>query len=330
MSGSQRKVYVTHKIPEAGLSILRKEGCELDIGSERPSFSKEELIVALRKKPYDAVICLLTDVIDAEVFDAAPRAKIFANYAVGFNNIDVEEAKKRGITITNTPGALTEAVAEHTVALMLAISRRVVESDRFMRDGSFTGWGPELFLGEELQGKTLGILGAGRIGGRVAEIVSRGFGMKVIYYDVKQSSELEHPKAGGPGASFRATPEEVLKEADIVSLHVPLLPSTTHLINKERLALMKRGAYLINTSRGAVIDESALVDALKRGTIRGAALDVFEHEPSLASGLRELQNVVLTAHIASATALARNSMATLAAENIVAFFKGETPPNVVS
>lgn len=318
-------IYITRNIPELGLSMLREKGFELDISPKDRPLTKRELIKALKKKPYDGVLCLLTDMIDADIFDAVPGAKIFANYAVGFNNIDIVEAKKRGVTITNTPGALTEAVAEHTVALILALVRRIPESDVFLRRGKYKGWGPELFLGEELSGKKLGILGAGRIGGRVAEIAGKGLGMKVLYYDIKQSPEFE----SACGAIFRATPKEVLKESDVVSVHVPLLPTTTHLINAERLRLMKKTAYLINTSRGPVIDEAALVEALRTGVIRGAALDVFEFEPKLAKGLAKLPNVVLTPHTASATRVAREAMAKLAAENLIAFFENRVPPNKV-
>ena len=320
-----KSIYVTRKIPDSGLTLLQQKGFELDISPKDRPLSKRELVKALQKKPYDGVLCLLTDTIDAEVFDAAPRAKIFANYAVGINNIDVSEAKKRGIIITNTPGALTEAVAEHTIALVFSLVRRIPESDQFIRKGKFKGWGPELFLGEELSGKTLGILGAGRIGSRVAEIASKGLGMSVIYYDIKQSEGFEK----ATGAAFRATAEEVLAESDVVSIHVPLLPTTTHLMNAERLQLMKKTAYLINTSRGPVIDETALVEALRGGVIRGAALDVFESEPNLAKGLAKLSNVVLTPHTASATKSARDGMARIAAENLIAFFEGQTPPNVV-
>ncbi|MEK7208027.1 MAG: D-glycerate dehydrogenase [Patescibacteria group bacterium] len=319
-------IYITRKIPDVGLTMLREKGFELDISPKDRPLTKHEMVKALKKKPYDGVLCLLTDTIDGEVFDAAPSAKIFANYAVGFNNITIDEAKKRGITITNTPGALTEAVAEHTIALMLSLVRRIPEGETYVRKGKFKGWGPELFLGEELSGKTLGILGAGRIGGRVAEIAGKGLGMAVIYYDIKQSEELERTT----GAVFRATPDTVLREADVVSIHVPLLPTTTHLLNAARLRLMKKTAYLINTSRGAVIDEAALVEALKDGMIRAAALDVFENEPKLAEGLTELSNVVLTPHTASATRAARDGMAVLAAENLIAFFAGQTPLNIVS
>ncbi len=323
---SMATIYITRKIPDIGIALLREKGLGLDISPKDRPLTKRELVRALRQRHYDGVLCLLTDTIDGEVFDAVPSAKIFANYAVGTNNINLEEAKKRGVTITNTPGALTEAVAEHTLALLFAVVKRVVEGDTFLRKGKYKGWGPELFLGEELQGKTLGIMGAGRIGGRVAEVVSKGLGMTVVYYDIKRNLEFEQ----STGAAFRATPEEVLKEADIVSLHVPLLPTTTHLVNAERLRLMKKTSYLINTSRGSVIDEDALVTALKTGAIRGAALDVFEFEPKLAKGLTKLPNVVMTPHTASATRTARDGMAKLAAENLIAFFEGKTPPNTVS
>ena len=181
-----KTIYVTRKIPDIGLSMLREKDFELEVSPEDRPLTKQELLNSLKKKPYDGVLCLLTDTIDGEVFDAASNAKIFANYAVGFNNIALEEAKKRGLTITNTPGALTDAVAEHTIALMFAIVKRIVESDTYLRQGKYEGWGPELFLGEELLGKTLGLLGAGRIGGAVGAIASQGLGGPVIYYDVKR------------------------------------------------------------------------------------------------------------------------------------------------
>ncbi len=321
-----KQVYVTRRIPESGIEMLRSGGCDVDVSEKDGVLTKEELIEALKGKPYDAVLPLLTDKINAEVFDAVPTAKIFANYAVGYNNIDVEEAKKRGITITNTPGVLTDTVAEHTVALMLSITSRMAEGDRFTRAGKYEGWAPMLLLGTDLKGKTLGILGAGRIGMRVGHIVSRGLGMSLIYYDVKQNETFEKEY----GASFRASVEEVLKEADVVTVHVPLLDSTRHLLNVERLAMMKKTAYLVNSSRGPVIDERALVSALQNGVIKGAAIDVFEEEPKLAPGLTELENVVITPHIASATDETRGAMSDIAAKNILEFLKGEQPPNIVT
>lgn len=318
-------IYVTRLIPELGLAMLRDKGFTLDVSTKDGVLTKEELLGALRAKPYDGVLSLLTDTINAEVYDAVPTAKIFANYAVGFNNIDVPEAKKRGITITNTPGALTNTVAEHAMALILACTTRTVEGDRLTRAGKYQGWGPMMLLGMDLTGKTLGILGAGRIGTRLAHHAKDGFDMDVIYYDVKQNLDFE----SATGARFCATVDDVLREADVVSVHVPLLDSTKHLMNAERLAMMKKTAYLVNTSRGPVIDEVALVAALKAGTIAGAGLDVYENEPALAPGLAECENAVLTPHIASASVPTREGMAKIAAENLIAFFDGKTPVNAV-
>jgi len=244
---------------------------------------------------------------------------------VGYNNISLPDAVAAGVTITNTPGVLTDTVAEYAVSLIVSVAKRIPESDRFTRAGKYVGWAPELFLGTDLKGKTLGILGAGRIGYEVARRAHFGFDMKVIYNDIKQLPPLEKDL----GAEFKATTEDVLREADVVSIHVPLLPSTEHLINAERLALMKPSAYLINTSRGPVIDEVALVDALKNGVIRGAGLDVFEFEPKLAKGLAELDNVVITPHIASASEETRNKMSEMVAQDIIDFLAGEVPTNVV-
>ncbi len=319
-------IYVTRRIPESGIAMLRERGYEVEVSEKDGVLTREELIAALKTKPYTGVLSLLTDKIDGEIFDAVPSAKIFANYAVGFDNIDLEAAKTRGVTVTNTPGVLTDCVAEHTFALVMALAHRVVEADRFVRQGRYDGWAPMLLLGSDLHGKTLGILGAGKIGQRVAYQAHRGYDMSVIYYDTKRNEQIEKDF----NARFCNRVEEVLKEADVVSVHVPLLDSTRHLINAERLALMKKNAYLINTSRGPIIDEAALVSALKAKTIRGAALDVFEREPELARGLAELDNVILTPHTASATLETRSAMSALAAENLIAFFENGAPPNAVA
>ncbi len=320
-----KKVFITQKIAEVGIKMLQDKGYEVDVSNKDGILTREELVSALKAKPYDAVLQLLTNKIDAEIFDAVPSAKIFANYAVGYNNVDVAEATKRGITITNTPGALTDAVADLTVALIMSLTRRVNEADKYLREGKFKGWEPLGFLGVDLRGKTLGILGAGRIGYRVAEIMHKGFDMNVVYYDVKKNDMFEKDL----NARFLDTPEELLKNSDIVSVHVPLIDSTIHLMNTERIAMMKPTAYLINTSRGGVVDENALVSALKNNVIAGAGLDVFEKEPALAEGLAELSNVVITPHIASATFKTRSEMATLAAQNIIDFLETGTPKNVV-
>src|SRR3990172_8703935 len=316
------KVFVTRKIPQVGLDLLKET--DLKVWEEDRVIPRDVLLERVRG--VEAILALLTDKMDGELMEAAgPQIKIISNYAVGFDNIDVAEATKRKIYVTNTPGVLTEAVAEHTFALMLAIARRISESDQFTKKGKYKGWEPELLLGSELKGKTLGIVGLGRIGSRVAEMAVKGMGMKVSYFDVKPSAEFEK--------EFQATFQDLdslLKEADFVSIHVPLLPATKHLINDEKLKIMKPTAYLINTSRGPIVEEMALVEALKAGTIKGAALDVFENEPQLAPGLADLPNVVLTPHTASATEEARGAMATLAAQAILDALAGKVPANLVN
>ncbi len=313
-------------IPRAGIEKLTGAGHEVDINPDDRVLSKAELIAALQGKGYDAVLCLLTDHIDDDVFGAAgPQCKIFANYAVGFDNVDIEAAKRRNIMVTNTPGVLTDTVAEHTFALMLAIAHRIAEADRFMRAGNYHGWAPMLLLGTDLSQKTIGIVGLGRIGSRVAYHAVKGFDAKVIYFDVKRSEEFEKEF----GATYRENADDVFREADFVSIHVPLLPSTRHLVDARRLALMKKSAYLVNTSRGPIVDEHALAEALKNGILKGAAIDVFENEPNVEPELLKLDNVILTPHIASATEETRSKMSALAADNIIAALSGQIPPNLV-
>ena len=321
------KILITRQIPDKGINLLKEKGYEVTVSPYDRVLSKEELIEYLKKDSYDALLCLLTDKIDAEVLDAAGESgvKIIANYAVGFDNVDIKAVGERGIMVTNTPGVLTDTVAEHTFTLMLAIAHRIAEADRFTRAGKYKGWEPMLLLGADLSRKTIGIVGLGRIGLRVAHHAARGFDARVIYYDVKRNEEFEKEFA----AEYKEKLEDLLKEADFVSLHVPLIDSTRHLINAERLRLMKPTAYLINTSRGPVVDEAALVEGLKTGIIRGAALDVYENEPALAPGLAELENVILTPHIASATEETRQNMSELAAKNIIEALEGREPPNIV-
>lgn len=306
-------IYITRRIPEAGLALLREKGITFDIGESAHAPSQKELIKILKKKPYDGVISFLTDTIDSTLFDVCPTIKVFANFSVGFNNVDLAKAKKRGIQVSNTPGTSGTAVAEHAVALMLALTTRLVEGDTFIRNGKFKGWDPNLLIGTDLKGKVIGLIGVGDIGSQVATMLHFGFGATVLYSDVNQNTALEQ-KTG----ALKKETADILKEADIISLHVPLLPSTAHLINASSLATMKKTALLINTSRGGVVDENALVNALKERTIAGAGLDVFEFEPKLAKGLSKLPNVVLTPHIASARTTARDMMAELAAKNIIA------------
>jgi len=316
------KIFITRQIPEKGIKILKDKGWDVSVGPEG-KISQEELLEGV--KGVDAILSVLTEKIDGEVMEAAGnQLKIIANYAVGYNNIDVEEAKKRNIMVTNTPGVLTDAVADHAVGLLFAIAQRIVEADKYTRAGNYKAWGPKLFLGADITGKTLGIIGFGRIGFAVAQRMKQGFNMKIIYYDVNRNEELEKKL----GVEYREL-DDLLKESDFVSLHTALTKETTHLINSEKLAIMKPTACLINTSRGPVIDEVALIEALKAKKIAGAALDVFEKEPELMPGLTDLENVILTPHIASATKETRDKMAEMAANNVISALEGQTPENLV-
>lgn len=317
------KVFITRKIPGPAEEMLKSAGFEVVVNPEDRVLEKGELKKAV--VGFDAILCLLTDHIDGEVMDAAGKQlKIIANYAVGFDNIDIEEAKRRNIFVTNTPGVLTEAVAEHTFALLMAAARRIVEADKFTREGKYQQWEPFGFIGPQIWGKTIGIIGLGRIGSWVGEIAFNGFRMKILYYDVRRNPEFEMENQ----AKF-AEIDEILPRADFVTLHVPLLESTRHLINAERLKLMKNTAILINTSRGPVVDEKALVEALKNREITAAGLDVYENEPNLAAGLADLPNVILTPHTASATKEAREAMSKIAAENIIAALTSQKPQSLV-
>jgi len=300
-----------------------RDRCEVtDINPDDRVLTREELLAAVKGR--DGVLCLLTDKIDGEVFDAAKGAKIFANYAVGYDNINVPAATERGIAITNTPGVLTDATSDMAWALLFSAARRTAESDKYTRAGKFKGWGPMLFLGGDISDRTLGIVGAGRIGTAFAK-KSVGFRMKVLYADIRTNEELEK-EVGAKKVDL----DTLLKEADYVSIHVPLMPETIHLIGKREFGLMKKSAYLMNTSRGPVVDEKALAQALKAGEIAGAGLDVYEKEPEVAPELLELDNVVLAPHLGSATIETRSKMATMAAGNLVAMLKGEEPPNIIN
>lgn len=317
------KVFVTRKILEEGLNMLRQH-FDVEVSDYDGVLPREVLLQKV--KGVDAIVSMLDDKIDAELMDAAgPNLKIVANYAVGYNNIDVEEATKRGIMVTNTPGVLTETTADFAWALMMAIARRVVEADRYVREGKFTGWGPMLLLGTDVYGATLGIVGFGRIGQAMARR-ALGFNMKVLYYDSNRAPEQVEKELK---ATFVDLPT-LLKESDFVSLHVPLTKETYHLIGEKELKMMKKSAYLINTARGPVVDEKALVRALKEGWIRGAALDVYENEPKVEPELLELDNVVLAPHIASASYETRSKMSVMVAENIIKALSGEVPPNLLN
>ena len=318
--GEKPKVFVTRKLP-AGLELLGEE-TELEVNPEDRALKREELIEGVKGK--DALLCLLMDKIDAEVMEASGRLKVISNYAVGFDNIEVAEATKRGIAVTNTPGVLTETTADLAWAILMSVARRVVESDRFLRAGKWKEWAPSLFLGRDVFGKILGIIGLGRIGAAMARR-AKGFDMKVLYYNPRRKEELEEEL----GVEYVSL-EELLKRSDFVTLHVPLLPGTRHLIGERELGLMKPTAFLVNTSRGPVVDEKALIKALQEGRIAGAALDVYEEEPKVPQALMALDNVVLVPHIGSASVETRTKMALMAVENLLAVLKGKVPPNLVN
>jgi glyoxylate reductase len=316
------KAYVTRELPERGLKII-KERFDAEVWREYAPPPKNVIIDKV--KDVDALVSLLSDKIDAEVFNAAPKLKIVAQLAVGFDNIDVQEATKRGIYVTNTPEVLTDTTADFAWALLMAIARRVGEADKYVRSGQWkVGWHPAMLQGRDVYGATMGIVGAGRIGYAVAKR-ALGFSMKILFYDVIPRPEME-----SLGAK-RVDLDTLLKESDFVSIHVPLMKETHHLINAEKLKLMKKTAYLINNSRGPVVDEKALYQALKEGRIAGAGLDVFEQEPTpLDSPLLKLDNVVVAPHISSASYETRSRMAEMVAENLVAFFEGKKPPNLIN
>ena len=322
MAKVNANVYVTREIPRPGLDILADACSRVEVNPHDRVLTRGELLDAVRGR--DAVLCLLTDSIGAAVLDAAKGCRIFANYAVGYNNIDVAAATARGIAVTNTPGVLTDATADLTWALLFAAARRIPEGDRYTRAGKFTGWSPMLLLGGDISGRILGIIGAGRIGTAVA-LRSRGFRMRVLYHDKAQNEALEQ----AVGAE-RVDLDTLLRESDFVSVHVNLDSATHHLIGARELGLMRPSACLINTSRGPVVDEAALVEALRARRIAGAGLDVFENEPALAPGLAELDSAVIPPHLGSATVGTRTRMATLAAANAVAMLRGERPPNLVN
>jgi glyoxylate reductase len=288
---------------------------------DRP-ITKPELIRGMRERP--ALISMLSDPIDAEVIGSNPRLKVIANYAVGYNNIDLKSAAARGIVVTNTPGVLTEATADLTWSLILSLARRVVEGDRLTRTGQWMGWNPTQLLGTEVSGKTLGIIGMGRIGQAVAQRAV-GFGMRLIYHNRRR---LPHSVENKLRASYRSL-RRLLAAADILTLHVPLTDETRHLIDHRAFDAMKSTALLINTSRGPVVDEEALVKALKNGKIAGAGLDVFEEEPTVQKGLRTIPNSVLLPHLGSATVETRIRMGWMVIENIQAVLKGKPAPNAI-
>lgn len=315
------KIFVTRKIPEPGLKLLRKHH-KITINPDNRVLEKKEIIKNLANK--QGLLCLLTDYIDKDVISSSTDLKMIANYAVGFDNIDVFTATERGIPVSNTPDVLTDSTAEMAWALLFSATRRIVEGDKLTRGGEFNGWDPNLLLGHDVTGKTLGVVGAGRIGTAFA-LKSKGFDMKVLYSDEYRNECLEK-KLGAKKVEL----EELLKKSDFVSLHVPLNESTHHLIGEKEFKMMKDTAVLINTSRGPIIYEKSLVKALKEKWIFAAGLDVYENEPLIDKKLIKLKNVVLQPHAASATINTRTKMAVMAAENLLAGFTGKIPPNCVN
>ena len=319
---SKPNVFVSRRVPQPGLDELEKN-CQVEISPDDRVLSREELEQGVGNM--DALLCLLTDSVDGDIMDAGKQLRIIANCAVGYNNIDVAEATKRGIMVTNTPGVLTDTTADLTWALLMAVARRIVEADKFTRAGKFVAWAPMLFLGGDVHNKTLGIIGLGRIGRAMARRAA-GFGMRIMYTDLQRIEAQEEQELG---AEF-VSKEELLKQADFVTLHVPLLAETKHCIGHEELKMMKKEAYLINVARGPVVDEKALVEALRSREIAGAGLDVYEDEPKLAEGLADLDNVVIVPHIGSASIETRGKMALMAAGNIVSALSGQKPANLVN
>ncbi len=315
------RVFLTRPIPEPGPSLVRSVAGDFRANDEDRPLSAEELRLGVTGM--DAVLCLLTDRIDASVLEAAEGCRVFANMAVGYNNIDVAEATRRGILVTNTPGVLTECTADLTWTLLLGVARRVAEGDREMRAGQFPGWGPLYMLGGDVTGTTLGLVGPGRIATAVARR-ALGFGMTLLYHGRRDSPELDALGARRVGL------DDLLSTSDFVSLHVPLSPETHHLIDARALSRMKPSAYLLNTSRGPVVDEAALAVALRSGQIAGAGLDVYEDEPRMADGLADCPNTLLLPHLGSATIATRAAMSRIAAENLVAVLQGRRPPNLVN
>ena len=312
-------VTVTNIFPQVALDKLSSE-CDLKIN--RTSLTKEEL--KQKVSGSDAVISYLTDRIDQDIIDRGTKLKIIANYGAGFNNIDVTYASERGIWVTNTPNVLHETTADLTWAMILGAARRIVSADRYTREGKFQGWGAKLFLGGDVYEKTLGIIGLGEIGRSVARRAI-GFNMRTLYHQRNRLPKEEEKKLNVEYATF----EKILRESDFLTLHVPLTEETEYMIGNDEIALMKKTAYLIHTARGKVIDDYALVAALREGRLAGAALDVYEDEPELTEGMRELDNLMILPHIGSASFETRDKMALLVADNILDALEGKTPRSLV-
>ena len=317
-----QKILVTGNLPAEVMDPLR-EKYEVEAHAEDRPMERQQLLSRIGDR--DGLLCMITDAVDDELLGRAPRLKMIANMGVGYNHIDIAAATRRSIPVSNTPGVLTDATADLAFTLILAVARRVVEGDRRVREGKFKLWAPFLFLGREVSGKTLGIVGFGRIGRAVARRAA-GFGMRVLYHNRSRLTPAEERESPAEYADLNT----LLAQADFVSLHVPLSGETRHLIGAAELSRMKPTAYLINTARGPVVDEVALLATLQRGMIAGAGLDVYENEPALTPGLADLPNVVLLPHVGSATLETRTAMAAMAARNLIAGLDGQRPPNLVN
>ena len=317
-----RKVFVTRRVFSEAISRLALH-VQAEMNPTDRVLTPDEL--AERIRGVAGIMSMVTDSIDEELMDRSPDLKVVANFAVGYNNIDLTAATDRGIMVTNTPGVLTETTADFAWTLLMAAARRVCEGDRFVRDGRFEAWGPQMFLGHDVHHKVLGLVGFGRIGQAVARRAA-GFGMKVLFHDPIEALEQVVSKTG----AVRVTLDEIWETSDFVSLHVPLLAETRHLINDTTLGKMKTSCILINTSRGPVVDEAALVRAIESNQIAGAALDVYEREPDIEEGLLRADSVVLAPHIASASHETRLEMCMIAADNLVAGLRGDRPKNLVN
>ncbi len=314
------KVVVTRRLPGQAIDKLRDKFA-VTVSPHERSLSYDELSELCHGAA--GTITMLSDRVDREFLESHPELKVVSNYAVGYNNIDLEAAAGRGVTVTNTPGVLTEATADIAWALIMACGRRIAEADRLVRAGRFNGWAPELLLGRDVYGATLGIVGMGRIG-RATARRAPGFAMEIIYHSRTANRQAEQELG-----ARRVELDELMSRADYISLHTPLTPETKHLIDERRIALMKPTASLINTARGPVVDEAALVRALRNGKISGAGFDVYYDEPKLTPGLTELDNTVLLPHIGSGSHATRRKMAEIAAENLSAVLEGRTPPHPV-
>lgn len=316
------KVFLTRELPPKSMERLF-EHTDLEYNKEDRVLTKEEIIAGVKGK--DALLCLLTDSIDGEIMDANPDLQIIANYAVGFNNIDVDAATSRKIPVTNTPGVLTETSADLAFTLLVSTARRIVEGDNFLRTGKWNGWGPLQYLGSDIYGATLGIIGLGRIGKAVAKRAN-GFDMKIVYWNRTRLSEEEEKELGLSYLPF----EEVLKQSDYLSVNIAYNEHTFHIIGEKEFKLMKESSIIINTARGPVIDEKALVKALQNKEIAGAGLDVYEEEPKVEPELMEMDNCVLLPHLASATIETRTKMGMIAIDNLLAKFNDQPLPNLVN